>query len=154
MNKKGVTLVELVVVFVIIAIGAVLLAPNIGGFFPNYRLRSATRDIVSAMRTAHVKAVSNRVQYRVNFNAADPDVGGADRYVLQRFDSGGGKFVNDGAVQTLPRGISISANVLPSARALFNTDSTASSGSITLRNNRGATRTISLTAATGRANIS
>ena len=151
MNKKGVTLVELVVVFVIIAIGAVLLAPNIGGFFPNYRLRSATRDIVSAMRTAHVKAVSNRVQYRVNFNAAD--VGGADRYVLQR-DSGGGNFVNDGAVQTLPRGITISGNVLPNARAVFNTDSTSSSGSITLQNNRGGVRTISLTAATGRANIS
>jgi prepilin-type N-terminal cleavage/methylation domain-containing protein len=151
MNKRGVTLIELVVVFVIIAIGAVILAPNIGGFFPNYRLRSATRDIVSTMRTAHLKAVSNRVQYRVNFNAAD--VGGANRYVLQR-DSGGGNFVDDGTVQTLPAGITISANVLPNARALFNTDSTSSGGSITLQNNKGATRTISLTAATGRPNIS
>jgi prepilin-type N-terminal cleavage/methylation domain-containing protein len=151
MNKRGVTLIELVVVFVIIAIGAVILAPNIGGFFPNYRLRSATRDIVSTMRTAHLKAVSNRVQYRVNFNATD--VGGANRYVLQR-DSGGGNFVDDGTVQTLPAGITISANVLPNARALFNTDSTSSGGSITLQNNKGATRTISLTAATGRPNIS
>jgi len=151
MDKKGVTLIELVVVFVIIAIGAVLLAPNIGAFFPNYRLRSATRDIVSTMRTAHLKAVSNRAQYRVNFNAAD--VGGANRYVLQR-DNGGGNFVDDGTVQTLPTGITISANVLPNARAVFNTDSTSSGGSITIQNTKGATRTISLTAATGRANIS
>jgi len=46
MNRKGVTLIELIVVMVIIAIGAVLLAPNIGAWLPNYRLRSATRDIV------------------------------------------------------------------------------------------------------------
>ena len=68
MNKKGVTLIELVVVFVIIAIGAVLLVPNIGGWLPNYRLRSATRDIVSTLRTAQMKAVSTNTQYRVDFD--------------------------------------------------------------------------------------
>lgn len=151
MDKKGVTLIELVVVFIIIAIGALLLAPNIGGFLPNYRLRSATRDIVSTMRTAQMRAVSYNIQYRVSFNVAD--VGGANRYVLQR-DSGGGAFVNDGTVQTLPGGITISANVLTSARAVFNTDSTCSGGSLTLQNTKGSTRTISLTTATGRANVS
>ena len=58
-NKKGITLIELVVVMIIIAIGAVLLVPNIGGWLPNYRLRSATRDIVSTLRTAQMKAVSS-----------------------------------------------------------------------------------------------
>ena len=150
MNDKGVTLIELVVVFVIIAIGAVLLIPNIGTWLPNYRLRSATRDIVSTMRTAQMRAVSNNIQYRVNFNAAD--LGAANLYVLQR-DSGAG-FVNDGAVQTLPTGITISANLLPNARAVFNADSTSSGGSITLQNTKGSTRMITLTAVTGRVNIS
>jgi prepilin-type N-terminal cleavage/methylation domain-containing protein len=150
MNDKGVTLIELVVVFVIIAIGAVLLIPNIGTWLPNYRLRSAARDIVSTMRTAQMRAISNNIQYRVNFNAAD--LLAANRYVLQR-DSGAGVFVDDGARQTLPTGITISANLLPNARAVFNADSTSSGGSITLQNTKGATRIISLTTVTGRVNI-
>jgi len=72
-NKKGITLIELVVVMIIIAIGAVLLVPNIGGWLPNYRLRSATRDIVSTLRTAQMKAVSSNLEYRVSF--ANPNFG-------------------------------------------------------------------------------
>ncbi|MGZ3997482.1 MAG: pilus assembly FimT family protein [Flavisolibacter sp.] len=151
-NNEGVTLVELVVVLVIIAITAGLLVPNIGAWLPNYRLRSAARDIVSTMRTAQMRAVSSNIQYRVTFNAAD--VGAANGYVLQRWDSGGGVFVNDGAVQTLPAGITISTNLFPSGRAVFNTNSTSSAGSVTLQNTKGATRSITLTSATGRANIS
>ena len=151
MNQKGVTLIELIVVFVIIAIMAGLLAPNIGAWLPNYRLRSATRDIVSTMRTAQMRAVSNNVQYRVNFNAAD--LGAANSYLLQR-DSGGGVFVNDGAIQTLPAGITISTNLFPAGRVVFNANSTSSGGSITLENTKGATRSITLTTATGRVNIS
>jgi type IV fimbrial biogenesis protein FimT len=150
-NKNGVTFIELVVVFVIIAILALLTAPNIGAWLPNYRLRSATRDIVSTMRTAQMRAVSNNVQYRVNFNAAD--VGAANRYVLQR-DSGGGVWVDDGAVQTLPAGITISANLFPAGRAVFNVNSTSSGGSVTLLNTKGAARSVTVTTATGRVNIS
>ena len=154
MNKRGVTLVELVVVFVIIAFLAVLMVPNIGAWLPAYRLRNATREVASILRTAQMRAISRNVQYRVSFNAAD--VGGAaipPRYVLQRFDSGGGTFVDDGAVQTLPTGIAISSNLLPSARAVFNANSTSSGGSLTLQNTKGSTRMITLTTATGRVNV-
>ena len=67
MNRKGVTLIELIVVMVIIAIGAVLMVPNIGAWLPNYRLKSAARDIVSTMRVAQMKAVTSNVEYRVSF---------------------------------------------------------------------------------------
>jgi type IV fimbrial biogenesis protein FimT len=149
MNDKGVTLIELVVVFVIIAIGAVLLIPNIGTWLPNYRLRSATRDIVSTMRTAQMRAVSNNIQYRVNFNAAE--IGGAaNSYALQSNSAG---WANDGVVQTLPTGITINIDLLPGGRAVFNADSTSSGGSVTLQNTKGAARTITLTTVTGRVNI-
>jgi type IV fimbrial biogenesis protein FimT len=150
MNKRGVTLIELIVVFVIIAILAVLMAPNIGKWLPSYRLRSATRDVVSTLRTAQMKAVSINVQYRVNFNAGE--VGAANSYVVQR-DSGGGAFVNDGGVQTLPSGITINIGLLPAGRAVFNPDSTSSGGSVTLQNTKGSTRTITLTTSTGRTSI-
>ncbi len=64
MNKRGVTLIEVVIVFAIIAIGAVLMVPNMGAWLPNYRLRSATRDITSTLRVAQMRAVSNNSDYR------------------------------------------------------------------------------------------
>jgi general secretion pathway protein H len=150
MNKKGITLIELVVVMVIIAIGAVLLVPNIGGWLPNYRLRSATRDAASMLRTAQIKAVSTNMEYRVSFN--NPVAGS---YVLQRHT--GGVWVDEGAPQTLPTGIVISAITFPLDGAWncaeFNPNSTSSTGSITLQNTKGTQKNITLTPATGRIRI-
>ncbi len=142
-DKKGVTLLELVIVFVIIAIGAVLLVPNIGGWLPNYRLRSAARDITSMMRTAQLKAVSTNMEYRVRF----PD---AKSYVLER-NTGG--FVPEGATQTIPAGISVDLSNLPGNNAQFNPNSTCSIGSVTLTNTKGTQKKITLNAATGRVKI-
>ena len=150
MNKKGVTLVELLVVFVIIAIGATLMVPGIGKWLPKYRLRSATRDIVSAMRTAQMKAVSNRLQYQVNFNVAP------NSYIL-RYTSGGLVF-NDGPVQTAPSGITVNIANLPTGIALFNPDSTCpNGGNMTLSYQKGGViqdqKRILLNVATGRVRI-
>jgi Tfp pilus assembly protein FimT len=149
MNHRGITLIELAVVFVIIAIGVVLLAPNIGAWLPNYRLRSATRDIVSTMRAAQMRAVSNNIQYRVNFNAAE--IGAANSYILQR--NTGGVWVNDGALQTVPSGITVNIDQLSAGRAVFNFNSTSTAGSVTVQNAKGAQRRIALTPATGRVRI-
>lgn len=142
-NKKGVTLIELVVVFVIIAIGAVLLVPNIGAWLPNYRLRSATRDITSMMRTAQLKAVSTNMEYRVRFLDAKS-------YVLER-NTGG--FIPDGATQTIPNGVSLDLSNLPGNEAHFNPNSTCSIGSMTLTNTKGTQKRITLTPATGKVKI-
>jgi len=147
MNQKGITLIELIVVFVIIAIGAALVVPNIGGWLPNYRLRSATRNIASTMRVAQMKAVSNNIPYRVNLNDAEV---GAGSYVLQ-YNSGG--WTSEGAVQTLPSGIIISAITIPAKHAEFNPNSTSSTGSLTLQNTKGSQKTITLTSATGRVKV-
>jgi prepilin-type N-terminal cleavage/methylation domain-containing protein len=148
LNKKGVTLIELIVVMVIIAIGAVLMVPNIGRWLPNYRLRSATRDIASILRTAQMKAVSNNTVYQVTFTAGTGDSG---NYVLQR-NSGG--LVPDGPTQTLPTGIQLGGITFPGSIAQFNPNSTASSGSVTLSRPGGVDpRTIAVSAATGRVRI-
>jgi prepilin-type N-terminal cleavage/methylation domain-containing protein len=140
MNKKGVTLIELIVVIVIIGIGAVLLAPNIGAWLPNYRLRSATRDIVSTMRTAQMRAVSTNLTYQVSFTLPAS-------YVLKHQNT------TEGANQTLPTGISISAINFAGNNAVFNPNSTSSSGSITLQNTRGTVRRLTVTPSTGRVTI-
>jgi prepilin-type N-terminal cleavage/methylation domain-containing protein len=144
-NKKGITLIELIIVMIIIAIGGALMVPGIGSWLPNYRLKSATRDIVSMMRVAQMKAVSTNTEYRVSFNP------GAGTYILQR--NSGGVFFDEGASQALPTGILISAISFPGNNAEFNPNSTSSTGSLTLVNTKGSTRTISLTTATGRVSV-
>jgi len=149
MNQRGFTLIELVVVMVIIAIGALLLVPNLGAWLPNFRLRSATRDIVSTMRAAQMKAVSHNAQYRVNLDEAE--IGVARSYILQHHS--GGVWVNDGALQTLPDGVTLNIDQLPAGRVMFNPNSTSSAGSVTLQNRRGLFRKITITPATGRIRI-
>ena len=142
MNRKGVTLIELIVVIVIIGIGAVLFAPNIGAWLPNYRVRSAARDVVSTMRTAQVKAVSTNMTYRVSLTQTPAS------YVLQ-YQNTLGNWVTEGVTQNFPSGISISANFI----AVFNPNSTSSSGSLTLQNTRQTVRRLTVTPSTGRITI-
>ncbi len=145
MNRKGVTLVELVVVLAIIAIAAVLTIPNIGAWIPKYRLSSATRDIVSAMRSAQMKAVSTNTPYRVTFDDADQS------YIIERNTAG--LWVPEGELQRLPSGIEFKAITLPGKHAEFNPNSTASSGSVTLKNPKNAEKRIVLFSATGRIRV-
>ena len=149
MNKKGVTLIEIIVVLVIIAIAATLAVPNIAAWLPNYRLRTATRDIVSTMRTAQIKAVSTNLEHRVQFNTEQGS------YIIQRMTTAGA-LVPDGVSQTIPSGIrfhEIDLDGTNSNEAIFNPNSTSTSGSVTLRNKRDRQKKIVLFAATGRIRV-
>jgi Tfp pilus assembly protein FimT len=145
MNRRGVTLIELIVITVIIAIGAVLIAPNIGAWLPGYRLRSATRDIVSTMRMAQLRAISTNFQYQVSFNP------GAGTYILE-FRNTAGAWVSEGATQVLPAAVQINSITFPDNKAVFNPNSTSSTGSLTLRTHS-RDRVITLTPSTGRIKI-
>ena len=145
MNQKGITLIELVVVMAIIAIGAALTTPNISGWLPTYRLRSATRDVVSIMRVAQLKAVSNNTSYRVTFNTVN------DSYVLEYQDTGGG-WVTEGETQSLPTGVKFNTTFAGNITT-FLPNSTATDGNVTLNNNKGTNKRIRLLGLTGRIRI-
>jgi prepilin-type N-terminal cleavage/methylation domain-containing protein len=145
MNKRGVTLIEVVIVFAIIAIGAVLMVPNMGAWIPNYRLRSATRDLVSTMRVAQMRAVSNNAEYQVSIT------GGS--YTLQRYSSGLATWVSEGDATTLPTGITIDSNNFLSNNPLFRPNSSSNGGSLVLGNTKGTQRTITVLPSTGRISI-
>jgi prepilin-type N-terminal cleavage/methylation domain-containing protein len=144
MNRKGVTLIELLVVIVIIGILGAFLAPNIGAWLPNYRLRGAARDIVSTMRTAQMRAVSTNLVYEVSFPSSST-------YIL-KYQNTLGAWVNEGATQKLPSGVSI-ITPIPGGNAVFNPNSTSSAGSLTLQNSKGTQRRLTLTSSTGRVTI-
>lgn len=147
-DQKGITIIELVVVMVIIAIGAVLLIPSIGTWLPNYRLRSATRDVASILRTAQMKAVSANIPYGVAFEANS----------CQLYRSSGG-LITEGSPVNLPSGVQFNNNTFPVHGALgkpfaqFNPNSTSSPGGVSLLNIKGNQKRITLTTATGRVRI-
>ena len=145
MNQRGVTLIELIIVMVIIAIGAVLTTPNISGWLTNYRLRSATRDVASITRLAHLKAVSNNTSYQVVFDTAH------DSYILQYQDTGGA-WIAAGISQTLPTGVKFNTT-FPLNITTFSPNSTATDGNITLNNTKGSTKTVRILGLTGRIRI-
>lgn len=132
-NQKGVTLIELIIVMVIIAIGAALMAPGIGAWMPHYRLRSATRDIASTMRIAQMKAISNNVTYQITFDPPNRS------YVLQ-YDTGG-IIVNDGDTQVLNNGVQFNTTFAGNI-ASFRPDSTVTGGNVSLINTKGSQKTI------------
>ncbi len=146
MNRRGITLIELAVVMVIVAFAAVLAIPNIGVWLPHHRLRTSTRDIVSLMRVAQMKAVSENTSHRVLFEAT----GGS--YVLQQRTTAG-LWVDEGVAQRLPTGIRFYEVNLVESIAQFNPNSTASGGNIALKDRRENEKRIMLLPATGRVRI-
>jgi prepilin-type N-terminal cleavage/methylation domain-containing protein len=131
-GENGVTLIELAVVMAIIAIMGVCLAPAIGEWLGNYRIKQAARDIVSNLQFAKMRAISRRLEYRVNFDVAN------NQYRLWVNDSG---WVPDpeGVVLSTPRGVDITSAGFSGgvSRAEFNPDGTASNGTITIVNDQG-----------------
>jgi len=146
MNRKGVTLIELLIVMVIIGIGATLLAPGIGSWLPAYRLKSATRDVLSAMRIAQIKAVSTNTTHRLSLDL------GTGSYILQR-DTGGGNFVDDELTGTLPGGIQFKATTFGGGIVDFFPNSTSVNGNVSLRNAKGSEKTIRVSGLTGRIKV-
>ena len=144
MNQKGVTLIELIVVIVIIAIGATLMIPGIGRWLPTYRLKGATRDIISVMRVAQIKAVSGNVWYRVTFEPANR------KYFLENSQDFGTNWTKEGEDLTLPSGVNINQTTFAGSTATFYPNSSATNGSIILINTRGNQKTIELLGTTGR----
>ena len=67
----GVTLIELAVVVAIIGIMAVFMAPAIGEWLDNYRIRQTARDIISTLQQAKMQAISTRTSCSVTFNTAN-----------------------------------------------------------------------------------
>lgn len=81
-NKRGVTLIELIIGVSIIVIIAILTAPQISRFRSTYNLRSCATDLIQNMRLARAMAIKENRQYLIVFNTAN------NRYLIG-FDGDG-----------------------------------------------------------------
>ncbi len=67
-SKDGVTLIELLVIIALIGVISVLVAPEIGRFNSNYRVRSCATDLVQNMRAARAMAIKENRDYLIVFD--------------------------------------------------------------------------------------
>jgi prepilin-type N-terminal cleavage/methylation domain-containing protein len=133
-GKGGVTLIELAVVMAIVAIMGLFLAPAIGEWLDNFRIRQAARDISSTLQVAKIKAISRRLEYRVVFNLGDEDT-----YHMEWKNAGSWDTDSEETAKTVPKSVDIDSASFNfgSNKAYFKPDGTSSNGTITIDNEQG-----------------
>jgi len=68
LNQKGLTVLELAIVAVVVGIISMLAIPQFGKVMERLKLKTAGRDVVSALRLARSSAVSQKDQFGVYFD--------------------------------------------------------------------------------------
>ena len=77
-NERGVTLMEILLIFIILAVLAAVAIPTFSVWVPNYRLKSAARDLYSNLQMAKMGAVNKNGDWAVILDKT----GSQGRYVI------------------------------------------------------------------------
>ncbi len=144
--EKGFTLVELIIVMAIMAIISAIAVPNYKAFMTQRRLNGAAREVMSSLMEARMKAVSINQRVKVSFES--------DHEYEMWNDADSNGIVADNEGDDIERDIYpdyYDVTFSASANPVFQTNGTASAGTITLTNASG-TREVTVSTA-GRVKI-
>jgi len=94
--KKGVTIIEMIVVIGIIAILSATLVPLLGRFAPSIRLSGDSRMIVSALRRAQQFSISTEKRYGIKFYPSQKEY----QLFSREYDEDSGEY-NDKEIETI-----------------------------------------------------
>jgi prepilin-type N-terminal cleavage/methylation domain-containing protein len=67
-DNKGFSLLELLVVLVILSVLSAVAAPGVSRMMDNYRVKAASRQLISDLQFTKMKAVSENANYQVYFD--------------------------------------------------------------------------------------
>lgn len=142
MNKKGFTIIEIVLVIALIGILATISLPVYKKTAAHYSLITAARMIASDIRLAQQRSITESRSYRLLFNT------GSDNYQLLSVS-------NKSEINYLPKGIKIiRTNFTDKTLSFLPSGAPSQGGRVVLENRFGGRRYIIVTPATGRVRIS
>lgn len=130
-KNSGYTIIEVLTVIAIIAIVVGIVLPNVVGWLPRYRLSSGAEEIQSTLQLARLSAVKQNKSATVTFDTAN-------HTFLAEID---GQTIKQGE---MPAGITIDSVTSPGSQVQFNSRGLANGGNILVKNNLGATKTITV----------
>ena len=148
MLRKGFTLIELMIVIAIIGILSAVALFGWRGYQDNVNLRTAARDVVTDISACKQRAVSEGVQYCMQFTDGSPN------YSINTSSCGAPTQTQAKNLTSFGSGLTISNTNFNSDQVYFLPRGTLSStGTIVLTNSKNSTATITINI-TGRAYVS
>jgi len=148
-SSKGFSLLELLIVLFIFAVGLSIMVPYFQHYIQDLHLKTAAREIISEIYYLKAKAASENLNYRIDFNAD------LNSYIVMRENGigtstyvqfGNERFLSDFGSGVKMKGTAAFGN---NPRLSIRTRGTLEPGHLTLENNRSSTLQIN-TVITGR----
>jgi prepilin-type N-terminal cleavage/methylation domain-containing protein len=137
-GKHGFTLIEVLVAISLFAVLAGVAIPNLLALNPRVQLASAANQVSGDLQLSRMRAIAQKKKFRVTFTAS------TGNYLVERkpdCSCAACGYSAAGPQRELPKGIVVSS---VNANPVFNCVGTAGSGTITLINSRGATKSITV----------
>ena len=147
-DSRGFTLPEVLIVLLVVAVLSVAAAPAVSQTIKNYRVKAVSRQLVSDLQSAKMKAISTNANYQVLFDVANV------RYMIQKSDG-----TDSGPWRSLGSdGVILSSNFTgnvvftPIGEAVYTTTNPLDDATVTVSNSSATPKTVSV-ASSGRISV-